>query len=84
MVFNNIVTWSENVKTGDLVEMVDKIPYYKSPMTRINAALRLVLQEGFPPRRYKSQSHRTKVCIAKALSRIVHGRNKLRQLTISV
>lgn len=61
IVFNNIGIWRGNLTTGDLVKMVDKIPYYKSPMTRINAALRLVHQDVF--RWYQNQDHRTKMIV---------------------
>jgi hypothetical protein len=60
MMFNNVATLNENINTADLIKTVGEVPYYGSPVTRINAALRLVHQEVFP--RYKSQDHRTKVC----------------------
>ena len=59
IVFNNIATWKRELKTDDLTRMVEKIPYYKSSMTRINAALRLVHRQIFP--RYKFTNYRPKV-----------------------
>ena len=79
IVFNNIGIWRGNQTTGDLVKMVDKIPYYKSPMTRINAALRLVHQDVF--RWYQNQDHRTKVCerMRKRSQKLYGGINNLIQ-----
>lgn len=59
IVFNNIATRTDNIKTDDLVKMIEKIPYYKSPMTRIIAALHSVQREIFP--RNRNQDHRIKV-----------------------
>lgn len=60
IVFNNVAK-KTYLKTDDLVKMVKAIPYDKSPMTRINAALRLVNQKVFPSF-YRKQHHTTKVC----------------------
>ena len=71
IVFNHVAELSVNERTADLIKTVDEIPYYGSPVTRINAALQLVRQEVFP--RYKNQDHRTKVYSnAKILPYISH------------
>lgn len=61
IVFNNIANWRNELKTDDLTRMVDKIPYYKSSMTRINAALRLVHRQIFPRYVFPRANYRPKV-----------------------
>ena len=61
IVFNHVAELSVNERTADLIKTVDEIPFYGSPVTRINAALQLVRQEVFP--RYKNQDHRTKMIV---------------------
>ncbi|XP_028394413.1 uncharacterized protein LOC114518591 [Dendronephthya gigantea] len=61
IVFNNIATQTDNLKTDELVNMIKKVPYYKTPMTRIIAALRLVQQEIFL--RNKNQDDRIKMIV---------------------
>lgn len=46
--FNFISSANNRLKTSDLLERITRIPYYKSTMTRIDAALRLVKKKVFP------------------------------------
>ena len=46
--FNFIAASNNRIKTSDLLKRVEKIPYYKSTITRIDSALRMVAKKIFP------------------------------------